>query len=579
MRLSTMLLPTLRELPADATLPSHVLMLRSGMIRQLAAGVYVYLPLALRSIRKVEEIVREELNRAGCQELLMPMVQPGEIWEKSGRWAKYGPELLRFTDRKGGSFCLGPTHEEVITWLFAGEVSSYRQLPMNLYQIQDKFRDEVRPRFGLMRGREFIMKDAYSFHIDKEDCLREYRNMYDAYTRIFKRCGLSFRAVEADTGAIGGNYSHEFQVLASSGEDTIMACNNCEYSANIEQAETVSASDSETSLPDPSEMEELREVHTPAQRSIEEVAAFLKVEQNQLCKTLIYFDENNKFYAVCIRGDEEVNEVKLQKALGVTNVYMATEADIERETGAPLGFAGPVGMRLPVIADYSVRAMKNFATGANRKDYHLVGVNYRRDFEVVKFADLRLAREGEPCPRCGKGTYGKFRGIEVGQVFYLGKKYSDSMGATVLNDQGEHVSCEMGCYGIGITRTVAAAIEQHHDDNGIIWPMPLSPFHVHITPVMWKDDMRTKSEELYSALVKAGFDVLLDDRDERAGVKFKDADLIGIPMRITVGSKSLAEGKVEFKLRREKEAKLIPLDEVLDIVKRTVEELMAECAP
>ncbi len=581
MRLSTMMLPTQRELPADAQLPSHVLMLRSGMIRQLAAGIYVYLPLGLRSIRKFERIVRDELDRAGCQELLMPMVQPCEIWERSGRWSQYGPELLRFRDRKGGEFCLGPTHEEVITWLFSNEISSYRQLPMNLYQIQDKFRDEIRPRFGLMRGREFIMKDAYSFHIDQEDCLKEYQNMYEAYTRIFKRCGLYFRAVEADTGSIGGSNSHEFQVLASSGEDEILSCTHCDYSANIERAETSISYEEQGGQEFPeSEMQELKEILTPKQRTIEEVSAFLKIQPELLCKTLIYFDDVDKYWAVCIRGDEEVNERKLISALGVNNVYLATDEEIEKATGAPLGFAGPVGMKLPVIADLSVKGMHNFATGANKKNYHLTGVNFGRDFKVEKFTDLRLAKEGEACPRCKEGTYKKFRGIEVGQVFYLGRKYSEPMGAKVLNSDGEKVACEMGCYGIGITRTVAAAIEQNNDDNGIVWPMPLAPFQVHIVPVMWKnDELREASMKLYKQLIDAGIEVLMDDRNERAGVKFNDADLIGIPIRITVGKRGLADGKYEYKLRRDSEASMVPVEDIVEVVKKSIDDMMAECNP
>ena len=576
MRYSRMLIPTLKEVPADAQVQSHILMLRAGMIRKLAAGIYTYLPLALRSIRKVERIVREELNRTGAQELLMPMVQPGEIWESSGRWSQYGPELLRIKDRKGGDFCLGPTHEEVITHLFANEIKSYRQLPINLYQIMDKFRDEIRPRFGLMRGREFIMKDAYSFHIDKEDALESgYKVMYDAYTRIFTRCGLKFRAVEADTGAIGGNYSHEFQVLASSGEDTILACDKCEYSANVEKAESIVEKETEV---EPGNAE-LAEVHTPNQRTIEEISAFLKVGPEKLIKTLIYHDDAGEFYAVCLRGDEELNELKFKNHLGVTAVYPAEEADILKRTGAPVGFAGPVGMKLPVICDHSVKTVADGVTGANKKDYHLTGVNRGRDFEPVAWADLRCAKAGEGCTRCEGGTLHEYKGIEVGQTFYLGQKYSSKMKAVVQDENGKDVAVEMGCYGIGVSRTVAAAIEQNHDDKGIIWPLPIAPFAVEVLPVMMKDDaVREAGEKIYNDLLAKGVEVLLDDRNERAGIKFNDADLLGIPIRITIGKKSLKNGQVEFKLRRSQDMELVGLEDIVDKVQETLETLMAECS-
>lgn len=583
MRYSRMMIPTIKEVPADAQVTSHVLMLRAGLIRKLSAGIYIYLPLGLRAIRKVETIIREEMDAAGAQELLMPMVQPAEIWEKSGRWQKYGPELLRITDRKNAAFCLGPTHEEVITTLFANEYHSYRQLPVNLYQIQDKFRDEIRPRFGLMRGREFIMKDAYSFHLNEEDCRREYKVMYDTYVRIFKRCGLDFRAVEADTGAIGGSTSHEFQVLASSGEDLILSCTNCSYSANIEMAGTTDVDDGERPLSGCgtcAEPKPLEEVSTPNQRSIEEVAAFLKVSPCDLCKTLIYFDDAGKYYAVCIRGDHDVNEMKLKRALGVTGIYLAEDADIERLTGAPVGFAGPVGMSLPVIADNTVKGLRNFVTGANRQDAHFVNVNPGRDVTFERFADIRLAREDEPCPRCGVGRYKAHRGIEVGQVFYLGRKYSEPLGARVLDENGESVACEMGCYGIGVTRTVASAIEQNHDENGIIWPVSLAPAEVHLVPVLVKDDqLREAAESIYKELTSRGVQVLLDDRDERAGVKFKDADLLGFPIRITIGKKGLEQGAVEFKLRRGDQVEMVPLEKVVAKVKDTLRELYEACQP
>ncbi len=581
MRYSQLMIPTQKEVPADAQVISHVLMLRAGMIRKLSAGIYIYLPLGLKIIRKVEQIVREEMDRAGAQELLMPMVQPGEIWEKSGRWAKYGPELLRLRDRKGAEFCLGPTHEEVITQLFSNEFNSYKQLPVNLYQIQNKFRDEMRPRFGLMRGREFVMKDAYSFHVDEEDSRREYKNMYETYTRIFKRCGLDFRAVEADTGSIGGSTSHEFQVLAQSGEDLILSCLNCGYSANVEMAETISEKGGEPAdsgkIP---VLKEMQEVDTPNSRTIDEVSEFLGITPADLCKTLIYHDDADQYVAVCIRGDHDVNEMKLRRVLGVNAVYLAEDEEVEKRTGTPVGFAGPVGMGLPVIADLTVKNMINFATGANKKDKHFVGVNLDRDVTIEKFADLRLARENETCPRCGTGVYKAFRGIEVGQVFYLGTKYSEPMGASVLDEKGESVVCPMGCYGIGVSRTVAAAIEQNHDDDGISWPMPLAPFQVVLLPLMMKNEAVVEmAEDLHKDLISRGVEVLLDDRDERAGVKFKDADLLGIPIRITIGKKSLEQKALEFKLRREKESEMVPLEKIVAKVKDTIRDLMDESQP
>ena len=581
MRYSKMMIPTMKEVPADAQVVSHVLMLRAGMIRKMAAGIYIYLPLGLRSIRKVEKIVREELNKAGAQELMMPIVQPSEIWKKSGRWQKYGPELLRFKDRKGADFCLGPTHEEVITNLFAHEINSYRQLPVNLYQIQNKFRDEIRPRFGLMRGREFVMKDAYSFHLTEDDCRTEYKNMYDTYSRIFSRCGLKYRAVEADTGAIGGSNSHEFQVLANSGEDLILSCDNCAYSANVEMAETASIEEEVPMLKaEEANLEDLSEVETPEQRTIEEVSAFLKVKPSDLCKTLIYHDEDENFFAVCIRGDHDINEMKLARVLGVNSIHLADDENVVKMTGAPLGFAGPVGMKLPVIADHTVKTMTNFVTGANKDQMHLMGVNLDRDFNVERFVDIRLATQGESCPRCGSGKYQAHRGIEVGQVFYLGRVYSEPMGASVLDESGKSVDCTMGCYGIGITRTVAAAIEQNHDDNGIIWPISLAPFDVHITPVIMKNEAIVEAaEKIYNELTSRGVEVLLDDRDERAGVKFKDADLLGLPIRITIGKKGLEQKAVELKLRREGEVEMVPLEKLTARVKDLIRDLSAECAP
>ncbi len=575
MRYSTLMIPTVKELPADAVVASHILMLRAGMIRKLAAGIYVYLPLARKVLHKIETIVREEMNRAGAQELLMPAVQPGELWKESGRWAKYGPELLRFKDRKGGEFCLGPTHEEVITWLFANEVNSYKQLPMNLYQIQNKFRDEVRPRFGLMRGREFMMKDAYSFHLTREECMEEYRVMYDAYMRIFTRCGLNFKAVEADTGSIGGSASHEFQVLAQSGEDAILACDQCDYAANVEKAESRGVAFEEVQVGN----DPLTKVPTPGKHSIEEVSEFLKVGAEKLIKTLIYHDDDKNFTAVCIRGDQDVNEVKLKNHLDVNAVYLASDDDVVKVTGAPVGFAGPVGLKLPVVCDLSVKSVADGVTGALEKDMHYTGVNLGRDFTAESFADLRQAKDGEGCTRCEGGTLHAHRGIEVGQVFYLGRKYSEAMNGTVLDENGASKAVEMGCYGIGVTRTMAAAIEQNHDDNGIIWPMPLAPYQVVITPILYKEEMKEAADRLYTDLVEHGVDVILDDRNERAGVKFKDADLLGIPIRVTVGKKSIANGEFEWQLRRDGERRMAPMEQMTDIILETIRKEMDAHTP
>ena len=520
MRYSQYLLPTLKENPADAEVISHQLMLRSGMIRKVAAGIYNYLPLGLRAVRKVERIVREEMNRAGAIELLMPMVVPAELWQESGRWEQYGKELLRFRDRKDTEFCLGPTHEEVITDIVRGSVRSYRQLPLNLYQIQGKFRDEIRPRFGLMRGREFIMKDAYSFDLDASGADVAYEKMYQAYRRIFERCGLKFRAVEADTGNIGGTSSHEFMVLAESGEDAIVSCDRCQYAANVEKAE----------VPDPGRAAAaparlLEKVLTPARRSIEDVALFLDIAPAQLVKTLILQTDSGETVAVLLRGDRELNGIKLCRLLQANWVELAPEEVVLQVTGAPSGFAGPVGLNLRLLADYEVRSMADFVVGGNEKDVHLTGVNLGRDFTVDTFADLRQAVAGDPCPRC-EGRLEAWRGIEVGHVFKLGTKYSAALGASVLDDQGQERVLFMGCYGIGVGRTVAAAIEQNYDENGIIWPMPIAPFQVLVTMLNPNDEaVWNAAEKLYEELQELQVEVLLDDRDERPGSKFKDADL------------------------------------------------------
>ena len=556
-RLSRLLVPTLREDPADAEVVSHKLLVRAGMMRQVARGIYDLLPLGLRAVRRFENIVRDEMDRAGAQEILMPAVIPAELWRESGRWEQYGRELLRMKDRYERDFCFGPTHEEVVTDLMRREVRSYRDLPKNLYQIQVKFRDEVRPRFGLMRGREFIMKDAYSFHVDVEDARREYRNMFDTYGRIFARCGLSFRPVEAGTGAIGGSLSHEFQVLASSGEDAIVSCDRCDYAANVEKAEV-------RPLPAPAGGAggTLERVATPGQRTVEEVSRFLGLPPERFVKTLLYRTASGAIVAVLMRGDHEASETKVQAALGGEPVALADEETVRHATGAPVGFAGPVGLGVRILADASLRGMRGAVSGANRADEHVVNLDLERDVPNLAFADLRQARGGDRCPRCEGGTFAEHRGIEVGQVFLLGTKYSETMGATFLDAGGTQRPIEMGCYGIGITRTVAAAIEQHHDDAGIIWPAPLAPYGALVVPLAAADaQLGETAERLAAELEAAGVDTLLDDRDERPGVKFKDADLIGLPVRLTVGPRALARGAVELKRRSDREATEVPVAE------------------
>jgi prolyl-tRNA synthetase len=568
MRYSQYFIPTVKETPSDAEVISHQLMLRAGMIRKLAAGIYNYLPLGLRSIRKVEQIVREEMNRAGAIELLMPSVQPAELWQESKRWEQYGKELLRFTDRKDAEFCLGPTHEEVITDLVRREVKSYRQMPLNLYQVQSKFRDEIRPRFGLMRGREFIMKDAYSFDVSSEAADTSYDKMYQAYRRIFQRCGLRFRAVEADTGSIGGSSSHEFMVLADSGEDAIVSCSACEYAANVEKAEA------RLFPAEHAESRDLEKVETPQKRSVEEVTAFLGIPASSLVKTLLCVADGEPVAAL-LRGDHDLNEIKLKHLLGCEELEMAGEDVVERVTGAPVGFAGPVGLKIKIVADLTVKGMKNFVTGGNARDLHLKNVNLERDFNPTLVADIRNVVHGDPCPRCEAGHLEMWRGIEVGHVFKLGTKYSEALRATYLDADGKEQVIFMGCYGIGISRTVAACIEQNHDANGIIFPIPIAPFHCIISAVSTKDaEVMAACDELYRTLDAAGVEVLFDDRDDRPGSKFKDADLIGIPLRVVVGSKNLAEGKVELKARKSGEVSLLPLAEAVETVKALVAEAL-----
>jgi prolyl-tRNA synthetase len=562
MLFSRLLIPTLKENPAEAEAVSHRLLLRAGMIRKLASGIYNYLPLGLRVLRKVERIVREEMNRAGAQEVLMPAVQPAELWHESGRWQIYGKELLRFHDRHGRDCCFGPTHEEVITDLVRKEVHSYRQLPLNLYQIQVKFRDEIRPRFGLIRGREFIMKDAYSFDADESGAEACYRRMYDAYNRIFSRCGLSFKVVEADSGPIGGSFSHEFMVLADTGEDLLASCTSCDYAANLEKAEVAPAPGS----PGPPVGDAPEPVPTPNVRTVEEVAAFLKVTPQGIVKTLIYEADDGPV-AVLIRGDHEVNEVKVKNLLGVTDLILAGLIRVQELTGAEVGFAGPVGLKLPIYADQAVARMNAMVTGANRDNYHLQQVNPGRDVKITAVADLRSVTVQDPCPRCG-GALTILHGIEVGHIFKLGLKYSKALKAAYLDADGKEQYLYMGCYGIGVSRIVAAAIEQGHDANGIIFPMALAPFQVGLIPIGHNDPaVRECVEGLHADLEAAGVEVLLDDRDERPGVKFKDCDLLGLPLRVVVGAKALAQGKAEVRHRRAPDNLMVPLPDLIPYLK------------
>ena len=566
-------IPTIKETPSDAEVVSHQLMLRAGMIRKLASGIYNYLPLGLRSIRKFENIVREEMNKADAIEMLMPSVQPAELWQESGRWAFYGKELLRFKDRKDAEFCMGPTHEEVITDMVRREIKSYRQMPLNFYQIQTKFRDEIRPRFGLMRGREFIMKDAYSFDADSSAADISYEKMYNAYMRIFERCGLNFRAVEADTGSIGGSSSHEFMVLADSGEDAIVSCDACRYAANVEKAESPLFTASSGAA-----LEVLQKVLTPEMKTIADVAAFMNVASDTTIKTLVYASEAGDLVMALLRGDHELNELKLKNHLGWDDIQMACEEQIFACTGSPVGFLGPIGLQreIPVIADRVIQGMTNVIVGANEKDLHFKNVNCGRDFAVPTFVDIRTVAAGDACPRCASGKLEMWRGIEVGHVFKLGTKYSKALNATYLDANGREQIIFMGCYGIGIGRTVAAAIEQNHDENGIIFPIPIAPFHCSVVAVNTKDaGVMAAAEEIYLCLEKSGIEVLFDDRDERPGVKFKDNDLIGIPIRIVVGSKGLAEGKVEVKIRATGEVLLLSLDDVASTVTQRVDAALA----
>ncbi len=556
MRYSQMLIPTTKETPAEAEVVSHQLLLRGGFIRKLTSGLYTYLPLGLAAMQKVESIVREEMNRAGAQELLMPMVQPADLWQESGRWKKYGPELLRFKDRHERDYCLGPTHEEVVTDIARRELHSYRQLPMNLYQIQTKFRDEIRPRFGLMRGREFVMKDAYSFDVSDEEAGKSYQKMYEAYTRIFKRCGLEFRPVEADSGTIGGSFSHEFMVLADTGEDTLVICKSCDYAANVEKAKVVPGN----TEPTDQALQECVKVETPGMKKVDRVADFLGVTPKEVIKTMIYLADGEPV-AVLVRGDREVQSVKLKNLLHAADVELAEDDAVWKLTKLPVGYIGPVAIPIKLIADQEVMQMVNAVAGACEKGHHLTGVNPGRDFTPAMTGDLRQITVEDPCPLCG-GTLELTEGIEVGHIFKLGTNYSQALAATFQDKEGCQQPFVMGCYGIGVSRVVAAAIEQNHDKNGIVFPLPLAPVQIIVLNLSLKNEETTAAaEKLYMDLQAAGLDVLYDDRDERPGSKFKDADLLGIPYRVTVGKTWEKEGLVELRLRRSGDTSTIAYDQ------------------
>ncbi len=558
MRFSRMHLPTLKEVPSEAEVISHRLMLRAGMIRRLAAGIYSYLPLGLLALRNVEEIIRQEMNRAGAQEVLLPAVQPAELWQESGRWDFYGKELLRIRDRHQRDYCFGPTHEEVITDLIRHEVRSYRQLPLNLYQVQTKFRDEIRPRFGLMRGREFIMKDAYSFDIDDAAAGLSYQAMRDAYTRIFSRCGLNFRAVEADSGAIGGSFSHEFVVLADSGEDAVASCQSCEYAANVEKAESRFIAVKATS-PDPDAAPPL-EVATPDCESIEAVAAFFGVAPDKTVKSMI-FESDLGFCMVVVPGDCEVNEIKVKAALGAEWLEIPASARVADELGLPVGYLGPLNVTIPLLIDRQVPQLGEIICGANRAGFHLKGVFWGRDFSSRQIVDLVQVKAGDPCPRCGS-LLQIDRGIEVGHIFKLGTKYSEKLNATFLDQEGKERLLVMGCYGIGVGRTVAAAIEQNYDENGICFPYAIAPFKVALLNLDLKsEEVTAYCESLYQELQSRGISVIYDDRNERPGVKFKDADLIGVPLRLTLGRKGYKRGVLEARRRKGSINEELPLDD------------------
>ncbi len=562
MKLSQMFLPTRKEVPAEAEAVSHQLMLRAGLIRKVSSGIYCTLPLGYRVLKKIQNIVREEMDRAGAQELLMPTLLPAELFQATGRWEVYGPLMFRLKDRNKRDFLLGPTHEETFTEVVKAEIKSYRQLPINLYQIQNKFRDEIRPRFGVMRSREFIMKDAYSFDKDQEGLDESYLKMHDAYVNIFDRCGLDYIIVDADSGAIGGSNSQEFMVKSEIGEDTVVFCSKCGYAANIEKAECV------REFHEDHAEKTLEKIYTPNVRTIEELEKFFEGEASRFVKTLIY-KADDKIVAVLVRGDREVNEIKLLNLLGCIEIEMADPETVKKITCAEVGFAGPLGLNIETYADKEVQGMKNFVVGANETGYHYKNVNVNRDFKITKTSDLRNITKEDPCPKCG-AAIGIAQGIEVGHIFKLGTKYSKPLECTYIDENGKEQLMIMGCYGIGVNRTMAAIIEQNSDENGIIWPMSVAPYQVIVVPVMAGDETQFKlAQKIYDELDKEGIDVILDDRDERAGVKFKDADLIGIPVRITVGKKA-SEGIVEFKERSKSDVEEIKEEEVIKRVKNNL---------
>lgn len=569
MRLSQLLLPTLKEVPHDAEIISHQLMLRAGLIRKLASGLYTWLPLGLRVLRKIEQVIREEMNRTGAQEILMPAIQPAELWQESQRWEQYGPHLLKILDRHERAFCFGPTHEEVVTDLIRRELKSYKQLPLTLYQIQLKFRDEIRPRFGVMRAREFLMKDAYSFHLDARSLHTTYDRMYEAYTKIFSRLGLKFRAVLADTGNIGGSVSHEFHVLAESGEDLIAYSDQSNYAANLELAKALTPSASS-----PKALEPLSFVKTPGIKSTEEQARYLQKAPKDILKTLLVRGTpEHPIVALLLRGDHELNPLKAEKLKWVASPFtMASLEEVQQLTHCGPGFVGPKDLNIPMIADEAVAGMANFICGANQEDMHYGGFNWNRDYPLPAVADIRLVKPGDLSPD-GQGTLQFIRGIEVGHIFQLGEKYSKAMNATVLDETGQARTLIMGCYGIGVSRIVAAAIEQNHDEKGIIWPAALTPFQVILIPLQFYKSaaVKTAAEALYRDLQKLGIEVLLDDRDERAGAMFANADLIGIPHRLVISDKSLAQGMMEYKFRGREELQIIPKGQILPFLKQLLE--------
>lgn len=576
MRFSRYFIPTLKESPSDAEVISHKLMLRAGMIRKVAAGIYNLLPTGFRSMKKVENIVREEMDKSGAMEILMPAIQPAELWQESGRWEIYGKELLRMKDRHNREFCFGPTHEEVITDLVRNHMRSYRDLAKNIYQIQMKFRDEIRPRFGLMRVREFLMKDAYSFDEDEKGLDKHYKIMHQTYCNIFSRCGVSYKPVLADSGAIGGDFTHEFHVLADSGEVEILTCDNCGYTANDERAE-MEVTDFEKENSKKAKENKIEKVYTPNLKTVEDISRFLKVTSTDIIKTLIV-KANEKFYALLIRGDRDLNLVKVKNFLKVDIVEFAEPAEIQKNTGGPLGFSGPKDLKLEIFADFSVKGMKNFVIGANEKDQHYIGTNFDRDFTVTKYSDFLTVKGGDRCPKCSSRLVSK-RGIEVGQIFKLGTKYSKSMKANFLDKDGREKPIVMGCYGIGVGRTLAASIEQNNDENGIIFPISIAPFEIILLNLNTDDKKCCEvSDKIYAELKEKNFDVLYDDRQERPGFKFKDADLIGIPIRINIGTKSLKENSIEIKIRRDSKSQKIKVSDYLKKLTQVREDLYKECS-